>query len=95
MFSLKLINLADKKLVGFKIESVSPPLLIIMGEKGILSCGYFSMEAAEKFNVAVAIVKGVETFEDMLKARVQDLSAAAEKLGIKKGDLGEKALSKL
>ena len=42
------------------------PLLVISGRKGCLSCGYLSMASFERNGDAAAIVRGVDTYEDML-----------------------------
>lgn len=67
-------------------------LLVIRAEKGILGCGYLSLGAAEKFGHALAIVRGVASFDDMLAAAVQEVSAAAEALGVRPGMTGREAL---
>lgn len=68
-------------------------LLVIRAEKGLLGCGYLSLAAAEKFGHALAIVRGVASFEDMLAAEVQEVSAAAAALGVRPGMTGKEALA--
>ncbi len=94
MFTIKSFSVDGKIVVGLKIDVLTPPLLLIIGEKGILSCGYFDIKTAEKFNAPVAIVRGVKNFEDMLSAEVQDLTDSASRLGIVKGERGESAIRK-
>jgi len=67
-------------------------LLVIQGNKGMLGCGYVSMDAAEKFGHALAIVAGVAAFDDMQKATVTKVSTAAAALGIQPGMSGKEAL---
>lgn len=71
------------------------PLLVISGSKGCLSCGYLSIEAFERNGDAGAIVRGVETYEDMLVAHVQAVSSKAEALGLRVGMTGAQALELL
>jgi uncharacterized protein YunC (DUF1805 family) len=71
------------------------PLLVISGSKGVLSCGYLSVEAFERNGDAGAIVRGVETYEDMLVAQVQAVSSKAEALGLRVGMSGAEALELL
>lgn len=71
----------------------STKLLLIQGSRGMLGCGYVSLAAAEKFGHALAIVKGVASFDDMLAAAVQDVSSAAAALGAKAGMTGRDALA--
>lgn len=94
MFTLKSFNVENKIVVGLKVDVLNPPLLLIIGERGVLSCGYFDLKTAEKFNSPVAIVKGVKNFEDMWNAEVQDLTESASRLGVVKGERGETAIRK-
>ena len=71
----------------------STKLRLIQGSRGMLGCGYVSLAAAEKFGHALAIVKGVASFDDMLAAAVQDVSSAAAALGVKAGMTGRDALA--
>ncbi len=68
------------------------PRLILSGSKGSLTCGYLSVATFEKLEEAVAIVRGVDDFEDMCAAEVQEVSSAAESLGVRVGMTGEQAL---
>lgn len=68
-------------------------LLLIQGSRGMLGCGYVSLGAAEKFRHALAIVKGVASYDDMLAAAVQEVSSAAAALGVKAGMTGREALA--
>ncbi|MDI9400592.1 MAG: YunC family protein [Limisphaerales bacterium] len=70
----------------------SGSLLLIQGSKGMLGCGYLSVEAAERLGDALAIVTGVKSYEDMLKAEVKKVSSAAALLGVKEGMSGKEAL---
>ncbi|WEU40629.1 MAG: DUF1805 domain-containing protein [Candidatus Odinarchaeum yellowstonii] len=94
MFTLKSFNVDNKIVVGLKVDVLNPPLLLIIGEKGVLSCGYFDLKTAAKFNVPVAIVRGVKNFEDMWDAEVQELTDSANRLGVVKGERGEEAIRK-
>lgn len=68
---------------------------MLQGSNGFLACGYIDINTAEKLDEAVAIVRGVKCFDDMLIAKVQDTSPKAEALGIKKGITGKEALDLL
>ena len=74
------------------IELVRGKLLLIQGEKGMLGCGYFNVETADKLDTPLAIVTGVGSFDDMLNAKVVKVSRAAEALGVKTGISGKEAL---
>ena len=70
-------------------------ILVIQGEIGMLGCGYLSIETADKLGHALATVSGVACYDDMLKAKVGKVSAAAAKLGITPGMSGKEALARL
>lgn len=69
-------------------------LLVIQGQHGMLGCGYFNLATADKLGHALAIVSGVSCYDDMLKAEVKGVSAAAEELGVTVGMSGADALKK-
>ncbi|MEM7477245.1 MAG: DUF1805 domain-containing protein [Planctomycetota bacterium] len=73
-------------------HQLSRPLLVISGEKGCLTCGYLSMASFERNGDAAAMVRGVDTFEDMLVAEVREVSSLAEQLGAQPGMTGAEAL---
>ena len=72
--------------------ALKSPLLISKGSKGVLGCGYLNVEAFNRGGEAGAIVTGVRTHEDMLKAKVVAVSEAARALGVAPGMSGEEAL---
>ncbi len=67
-------------------------LLVVRGEKGILGCGYFNMSVAEKIDEALAVVRGVQSIEEMLEAEVRKASPAAQSLGVTPGMTGRQAM---
>ena len=74
------------------IELVKGKLLLIQGEKGMLGCGYFNVETADKLATPLAVVTGVSTFDDMLNAKVVKVSRAAADAGVTIGISGKEAL---
>ena len=70
------------------------PLLLIKGAKGILACGYLNIETFNKTGEPAAIVTGVKTHEDMVKAKVIAVSNSARAAGIEVGMTGEDALTR-
>ena len=69
------------------------PLLIVKGSLGFLGCGYINTDAC--IDEACAIVSGVNTHDDMLKASVKAVSKDATELGIKVGMTGAEAIELL
>lgn len=76
------------------VEFATPKtkLLVVRGGKGILGCGYFNMSVAEKIDEALAIVRGVQSVEDMMEAEVRKVSPAAQALGVTPGMTGRQAM---
>ena len=70
----------------------SPPLVAIIGETGFVMCGFLNVDAAEKLGVTAAVVSGVKTFDDVLKAEVKAVTSKAEMRGIRRGMTGLEAL---
>lgn len=93
--TIQMIEVEGKRAIGIRVEFEPAPFLMIKADNGILSCGFINIEAAEKIGVAAAMVSGVKTFEDVLKANVNAVTTQARKRGIEKGMLGRKALLKL
>lgn len=67
-------------------------MLLIIAEKGFVMCGFLNVEAAEKLNVAAAVVSGVKTFEDVLNAQIKAATTKARNLGVEVGMKGADAL---
>jgi len=90
------LKIADKTATGLLVELPdSPPLVMIIGKTGFIMCGFLNVDAAEKLNVAAAMVSGVKSFEDILKAEVKAATTRAKMKGVKVGMRGEEALKLL
>lgn len=89
-----------KLLVGnqeFEATTVRTPnvsILLIVGQKGLLGCGYVNHLAGDRFGDAVAIVRGVSNYEEMLNAKVVEVNETARRLGVEVGMLGREALER-
>ena len=73
--------------------SLEAPLLIVKGSLGFLGCGYINTDSC--IDEACAIVSGVNTHDDMLKASVKAVSKDATELGITVGMTGAEAMELL
>ena len=90
------IKIDDKTVLGLKVELPdSPPLLLMVGEKGFIMCGYLNVEVAERLQVAAAMVSGVKSFQDVLEAEIKATTSKAREMGISLGMKGREALRKL
>lgn len=78
-----MIERGNKTLIGLKIDLPNAPLLLLIYKDVIIGCGYLSKDAMEKFGNAACIVTGVRTFEDVLNARIRELTTRAAEKGAK------------
>ncbi len=93
MITMAPLEIDGKTAVGLKVDLPnSPPLLAIIARTGFVMCGFLSVEVAEKFNVAAAVVSGVKNFEDVLKAEVKTATSKARLMGVKLGITGKEAI---
>ena len=93
MINVSPFKIGDKTAVGVRVDlPESPPLLLVIGEKGFVMCGFLNMDAAEKLNVTAAMVSGVKDFNDILKGEVRAVTSEARKKGIKLGMTGKEAV---
>ena len=96
MININSLKIDDKIAVGVKVDLPdSPPLLLVIGETGFVMCGFLNMDAAEKLNVAAAMVSGVKNFDDVLEAKVKAVTPKAQKKGIRPAMTGKEALKLL
>jgi uncharacterized protein YunC (DUF1805 family) len=87
------ISINNTIVMGYEIELPNAKLIIATAPKGYVMCGYLNMEAADRFNDLAAIVKGVNSVEDLLSREVSAVSKQAAVIGIKPGMTGREALS--
>jgi uncharacterized protein YunC (DUF1805 family) len=93
MISINSVKVADKTCLCVKADLPdSPPLLLILAEKGFVMCGFLNVEAAEKASASAAMVSGVKTFEDVLNAEVKATTSKAKSMGVELGMKGADAL---
>lgn len=93
MISITSLKVDGKACLGVRVELPdSPPLLLVIAEKGFAMCGFLNVEAAEKLGVAAAMVSGVKTFEDVLNAQVKAITSKAKSFGAEVGMKGSEAL---
>ncbi|MDH5770944.1 MAG: DUF1805 domain-containing protein [Candidatus Bathyarchaeota archaeon] len=96
MIEINPLKIGGKTAVGLKVDLPNaPPLLVVMGEKGFVMCGFLNMDAAEKLNVTAAMVSGVKSFEDVLEAGVKGVTSEARRMGIEPGMKGKDAIKLL
>lgn len=89
------IKLRNGVALGIKVELGKAPLLVIRAERGFVMCGYLNVAAANALGEAAARVSGVSSFEDVLEARIIEVSDKAKEQGITEGMTGREALEKM
>ena len=96
MINVVSLKVDGKACLGVRVELPdSPPLLLIVAEKGFVMCGFLNVEAAEKLGVAAVIVSGVKTFDDVLNAQVKAITSKAKSFGAEVGMKGSEALKRM
>ena len=89
------IDFNGNKLDAISIKTENSIVLLVKAKKGMLGCGYFSIDAANKLGDALAVVTGVNDFDQMLAAQVKLVSDKARELGVSEGMSGKQALEKM
>jgi uncharacterized protein YunC (DUF1805 family) len=93
MISIMTVKVDGKSCLGMRTDLPdSPPLLLIVAEKGFVMCGFLNVDAAEKLGVATAVVSGVKSFEDVLNAQIKAVTSKAKSFGVSVGMKGAEAL---
>lgn len=93
MVVVELLRVGGKACLGVRVDLPnSPPLLVVVADKGFVMCGFLNVDVAERLGVAAAVVSGVKSFEDVLRAGVKAVTRGAEALGVRVGMSGEEAL---
>ena len=89
------INLEKGSAVGLKMDMEHAPLLVIRAGCGFVMCGYLNMDIANKLGDVAVRVTGVKSFEDVLNAKVVDVSESAKNRGIMVGMAAREALNRM
>ena len=89
------VRLDGNTLDAIAFDTRNTIILVIRAARGLLGCGYISVDTAAKVGDALAVVSGVSGYDDMLRAPVKAVSPAAEALGVRPGMTGRDALLKM
>lgn len=96
MICVESLKVDGKDCSGLRVELPgSPPMVLILAEKGFVMCGLLNMEAAERLGVMAAMVSGVKTFDDVLNAQVKAVTSKAKNIGVEVGMKGSDALKRM
>ena len=85
---------------GLEVSWDGGQFVMIIGEHGVLSCGVVDDKVMTRFGAAVAIARGTPenplvTPNDLLAAKVADVTDEAAEKGVTVGMTGADALAKL
>jgi uncharacterized protein YunC (DUF1805 family) len=94
------LNFAAGQAIGSTYQWPGGQYCAIHTSKGLVGCGIYDIRAANEFNLAVAIARGtpknpLREPEDLFKAKILEVSQAAEKLGVVPGMTGLEAVEKM
>lgn len=93
MINVMSVKVNDETCLGVRVELPdSPPLLLVVADKGFVMCGFLNVDVAQKLGVAAAVVSGVKSFEDVLNAEVKAITSKARGLSVSVGMKGVDAL---
>jgi uncharacterized protein YunC (DUF1805 family) len=81
----KRIKMEKGQVVGYLIELGNAPLIIIQAKQGYVMCGYLNMDTANKLGDIAGKVTGVKSFNDVLNAKIIEVSENAKKVGLFEG----------
>ncbi len=81
--------------LGYEVEFYNAILVFAQAPRGFVMCGYLNMAAAEKLGDIAAVVRGVSNIDELFAAKVEEISTAAAKIGVKVGMTGKEALEKM
>ncbi|MFA5779017.1 MAG: DUF1805 domain-containing protein [Elusimicrobiota bacterium] len=89
------IKIGEKTAMGIEIPLNNAVLVMAIGKKGFVMCGYLNIDAAEKMGDCACVVKGIKNVDELLAGKVVAMTSGAEKMGIKLGITGKEAMEKL
>ncbi len=84
MLESKKISIGESFVLAISLKLLEKNLLVIRGNKGYIMCGYLDLNTADKFAEVAVKIKGPNTIEEALEAKVDSCSKGAEELGIYK-----------
>lgn len=98
--SHRILKTASGDVLGCSYRWPGGQYCAIHTDRGIVGCGIYDCETASRFGMAVAIARGTPEIplvepEDLLVARIVEMSQPAAELGIAVGMTGAEALRQM
>lgn len=86
MIQISNMDVDGKKVLDLCVEiSDTYPLLIMIGNKGIVVSRHFNLAITEEYGIVAVMVFEARSFDDLLQKKVDVPNARARQLGIEKG----------
>lgn len=90
----------DSPALGLQVAWSDAQFVMIVAEKGLVSCGVIDKEVMNRFGAAIAIARGtpekpLKTTDDLLCAAIVEVTEKAAAYGITPGMSGREALERL
>lgn len=100
MVNITSINSGKTAATGLSVQWDEGQFVMIIADKGLVSCGIIDKEVVDKVGYAAAIAYGTPekqlvTVKDLLEAKIKVVSGKAKEYGIQAEMTGEEALLKL
>jgi uncharacterized protein YunC (DUF1805 family) len=96
MFKIGKVEVDGKSFLALRTELPElPPLILIVGGKGFVMCGYLDIKVAESLGAAAASVSGVNSFQDVLNAEIKAATSKAKALGLEPGKIVSTVLGRI
>ena len=87
------VTIAGKSFDGVLMPTEHSVVIIVRGARGMLACGYLSVDTANRLGDALVLVRGVRSYDDVQQAVVREVSHKARELGVEDGMTGAQALA--
>ena len=86
--------------LGLSVTWDGGEFVMIVTQKGLVSCGIVDIQLMETFGDAIAVARGTPekplvTVDDLLSSKIVEVTKKAVRYGIEVGMTGEEALAKL
>ncbi len=98
--NLTSVNSKDAAAMGLAVSWTDCQFVMIVADKGLVSCGVIDVEVMNRFGAAIAITRGTPekplvTADDLLAATVAEVTDKAAEYGVQPGMTGQEALDLL
>lgn len=96
IYELLKVKKLEHDTIGLEIALPnSPPLVLLVGRRAFIMCGYLNIDLAEKLGVPCVRVTGVKSVEDVLEKEITEVTTKAREIGISPGLKVKDVLDKL